>query len=221
MGLMEESELLAKLGVYSVFNQVNMDGPDQAPRMTQAYGNRTGGVQQGNTNLTKAHAFQTATDRFDTGDYRAWMTTLPEIEYLLSELDRRNISQRFGGLFLHDDTVAQVSYVVNAADFLQKQAPWLIPIVNQVSGNSAPETLYRSQLYISSPEQYPISGCTNAICDPKSEVASQLRDTVLEVPCGATRCVSRAFGRRPHRRISATKSAGSGILYRHFEWWLV
>ena len=54
----------------------------------------------------------------------------------------------------------------------------------------------------------------------KIEVASQLRDKVLEVPCGATRRVSRAFGRRPHRRISATKSAGSGILYRHFEWWL-
>ena len=54
----------------------------------------------------------------------------------------------------------------------------------------------------------------------KIEVASQLRDKVLEVPCGATRRVSRAFGHGPHRRISATKSAGSGILYRHFEWWL-
>ena len=51
----------------------------------------------------------------------------------------------------------------------------------------------------------------------KIEVASQLRDKVLEVPCGATRRVSRAFGRRPHRAISAKKGAGSGILYRHFE----
>ena len=49
------------------------------------------------------------------------------------------------------------------------------------------------------------------------EVASQLRDKVLEVPCGATRRVSRTFRRRPHRRISATKGAGSGTLYRHFE----
>ena len=37
----------------------------------------------------------------------------------------------------------------------------------------------------------------------KIEVASQLRDKALEVPCGATRRVSRAFGRRPHRAISA------------------
>ena len=51
----------------------------------------------------------------------------------------------------------------------------------------------------------------------KIEVASQLRDKVLEVPCGATRRVSRAFGRRPHRAISAKKGAGSGTLYRHFE----
>jgi hypothetical protein len=36
------------------------------------------------------------------------------------------------------------------------------------------------------------------------------------LPCGATRRVSRAFGRRPHRPISAKKGAGSGTLYRHF-----
>ena len=63
---------------------------------------------EGNTNITM-HSFQTAKDGFDTGDVRAYMTTIPEVEYLLSELERRNISQRFGGLFLHDDTVTQVS----------------------------------------------------------------------------------------------------------------
>ena len=48
--LMEEARQLAALGVYSVFTQVNLQ-PDQQPRTTQAYGNRTGGVVQGNTNL--------------------------------------------------------------------------------------------------------------------------------------------------------------------------
>ena len=35
--VVEESELLAKHGVYSVFSQVNL-APDQKPRSTQAYG---------------------------------------------------------------------------------------------------------------------------------------------------------------------------------------
>jgi len=86
---------------------------------------------------------------------------------LLDELAKRNMSHQFGGVFLHDDTVTQVSYVVQVTEYLAEHAPWLIPIVNQVSGNSAPETLYRSKLYISSPEQYPVSGCTNGECDPK------------------------------------------------------
>ena len=75
--LMEESRLLATQGVYSVFTQVNL-APDQKPRTTQAYGNRTGGVQQGETNITN-HAFQTAKGGFDTGDVRAYMTTIPEV----------------------------------------------------------------------------------------------------------------------------------------------
>ena len=41
-----------------------------------------------------------------------------------------------------------------------------MPVVNQVSGNSGPETLYRSKLFISSPEQYPIQGCNNGECQP-------------------------------------------------------
>ena len=98
----------------SVFTQVNL-APEQEPAATQAYGNRTGGVIQGNTNIT-THSFQAAKNRFDTGDVRSWMSTVPEAEYLLSELERRNISHRFGGLFLHDDTVTQVSYVERVAD---------------------------------------------------------------------------------------------------------
>ena len=59
---------------------------------------------------------------------------------------------------------ALVHAIIHAACL--QHAPWLIPIVNQVSGNSAPETLYRSKLFISSPEQYPITGCNNGICQP-------------------------------------------------------
>ena len=83
-----------------------------------AYGNRTGGVIQGNTNLT-TKSFQSAKNGFDTGDVYAYMTTIPEVQYLLSELEKRNMSQHFAGLFLHDDTVTQVSYVVKVADYLQ------------------------------------------------------------------------------------------------------
>jgi hypothetical protein len=71
------------------------------------------------------------------------------VEYLLSELERRNMSRHFGGVFLADDTVTQVSRVIKIVDYLHEHAPWLIPMVNQVSGNSAPESLYRSNLFIS------------------------------------------------------------------------
>ena len=159
--VMAESAQLASLGIYSVFSQVNL-APDQKPRATQAYGNRTGGVVQGNTNLTHK-SFQSATAGFDTGDARSYMQTVPEVEYLLAELERRNASRRFGGLFLHDDTVTQVSYVVRVTQYLRKHAPWLIPIVNQVSGNSGPAELYRTGLFIASPEQYPIH-CVDGNC---------------------------------------------------------
>ena len=78
------------------------------------------------------HSFQSAKNRFDTGDVRSWMCTVPETKYLLAELERRNISHRFGGLFLHDDTVTQVSYVEKVTEYLHDHAPWMIPIVNQV-----------------------------------------------------------------------------------------
>jgi hypothetical protein len=162
--ILAESGQAAEHGIMSVFTQVNL-APEQEPMATQAYGNRTGGVIQGNTNIT-THSFQTSKNRFDTGDVRSWMSTIPETEYLLSELERRNISHRFGGLFLHDDTVTQVSYVEKVTEYLHEHAPWMIPIVNQVTGNSAPETLYRSKLYISSPEQYPAHGCVNGECEP-------------------------------------------------------
>jgi hypothetical protein len=74
--VMEESGQLAAQGVMSVFSQVNF-APDQKPRATQAYGNRTGGVVQGNTNLTK-HSFQSWTNEFDTGSVRSYMSTIPE-----------------------------------------------------------------------------------------------------------------------------------------------
>lgn len=119
------------------------------------------------------HSFQSAKNRFDTGDVRSWMSTVPETEYLLAELERRNISHRFGGLFLHDDTVTQVSYVEKVTEYLHQHAPWMIPIVNQVDGNSGPETLYRSKLYISSPEQYPVHGCVNGECQPGIPVTAE------------------------------------------------
>ena len=83
---------------------------------------------------------------------------------MLEEFHKRNISHRWGGLFLHDDTVTQESYVIRVSECLSQNAPWMIPVVNEQMGNSGPETLYRSKLFISSPEQYPISGCINGSC---------------------------------------------------------
>ncbi|KAL1524010.1 hypothetical protein AB1Y20_018925 [Prymnesium parvum] len=105
--VLEESRLLAEKGVMSVFTQVQLVG-DQQPRATQAYGNRTGGVVRAGSNIT-THAYQSFKNHFDTGDVRSYMETVPEVEYFLSELERRNISHRFGGLFLADDTVTQAS----------------------------------------------------------------------------------------------------------------
>ena len=232
--ILKESEQMAALGILSVFSQVNLS-PDQKPRATQAYGNRTGGVIQGNTNIT-TKAFQSGKGHFDTGDVRSWMMTVPEVEYFLAELDRRNISHRFGGLFLADDTVTQVSRVVKVVEYLQQHARWLIPMVNQVlrymcipshtvtyrhtpshtvtyryiplhtvtyryipshtvtyptvnqvSGNSAPESLYRSKLYISAPEQYPIHGCINGACEPGIPITPETikNNTAFNATAGA------------------------------------
>ena len=62
--------------------------------------------------------------------------------------------------------VVRTEWLSGSRPFGCDSAPWLIPIVNQVSGNSGPETLYRTGLYISSPEQYPINGCNNGVCQP-------------------------------------------------------
>ena len=154
--LVEESRQLAEHGVMTVWAQGPI-APQQRPRTTVAYGNKTGGIVQGSTNLT-LHTLGRDWDHFDTGDVRAWATTIPEIEWMVSDFERRNISHRFGGLFLHDDTVTEPSMVVATAEYLQQHAPWLIPIVNQVGGNSAPQSLYRSKLFIASPEQYQSQG---------------------------------------------------------------
>jgi hypothetical protein len=144
----EQSEQLAKLGVLSVFTSGTNPIPhSQFPRDTVAYGNRTGGVIPGNKNLTKA-PFAFNPGGWEKGVARAFMITVPEVEYMLQVFAERNISHRWGGLFLHDDTVTQESYVIKVAEYLSEKAPWMVPIVNQQMGNSGPETLYRSKLCV-------------------------------------------------------------------------
>jgi hypothetical protein len=195
-----QSALLAARGVLSVFPYgANPLPHEQLPAETMAYGNRTGGVVGGNTNLcaptckltrpaaalgsvrefaeTSAEtsacdvcgrttkSFQNSFNGdWKLGRVRSFMYTVPEVEYMLEEFERRNITRRWGGVFMHDDTVTQTAWVQDVADYLQQRAPWLVPIVNQQMGNSGPETLYRSGLFVSSPEQYPIHGCVNGSC---------------------------------------------------------
>ncbi|KAL1524011.1 hypothetical protein AB1Y20_018926 [Prymnesium parvum] len=73
--------------------------------------------------------------------------------------------------------LSQASNVIEIAEYLKEHAPWLIPMVNQVGGNSGPETLYRSKLFISAPEEYPISGCLGGECQPGVPITPEtLRD---------------------------------------------
>ena len=182
--LVNESRQLADHGVLSVFARGPLT-PLQMPRDTVAYGNATGGIVQGSTNLT-THTLGGDKNHFDTGDVSAWATTVPEVKWMLSEFARRNISHQFGGIFLHDDTVTQVRPVVAMATYLQEHAPWLIPIVNNVGGNSAPQSLYRSKLFIASPEQYPIKGCVNSSCTTDAVTPACLKaQTCMNASAGA------------------------------------
>jgi hypothetical protein len=45
---------------------------------------------------------------------------------------------------VHDDTLTQTGATIKAAAYLRAHAPWMVPIVNEVGGNSGPQTLILS-----------------------------------------------------------------------------
>lgn len=88
---------------------------------------------------------------------------MPELAYIVSVFRERGVLEQFGAVQMHDDTVTQSGDTIASVAWLQANAPSLVPIVNQVGGASAPQSLYRSDLFISSPEQYPIQ-CPDGNC---------------------------------------------------------
>ena len=162
--IVQASAKLESLGVMTVFETENgcNEQLSGAGGTTTSYGNRTGGIIEAQTNITSKsdHGGRVLAEGqrvFSKGQ------TVPELRYITSELQRRNVSHRFAGVFVHDDTLTQTGHTIAAANWLRENENWFIPIVNQVSGNSGPQTLYRSGLFISSPEQYPIK-CMNGTC---------------------------------------------------------
>lgn len=150
------SDALARLGLLTVFNTDNMCNAQLERAGSVAYGNRTGGIVEAHVNLTA----RAAPAGGDGSSIASKGHTVPELEYIASELQKRGVAEQFGAIQLHDDTVVQSGQTIAAAEWLKAHAPWLVPIVNQVGGNSGPQTLHRAGLFVSSPEQYPIQ------CDP-------------------------------------------------------
>ena len=157
---MDASDALAKLGILTVFNTDNMCNRQMLLSPTQAYGNVTGtgehGVLiEGHVNLTaKAPGFLLPAGKRVISKGQS----VPELQWITGELAKHSRLEQFAGIQMADDTVVQNGREDTSAAWLQQHAPTFLPFVNQVSGTSAPQSLYRSGYPVSSPEQYPI-GC--------------------------------------------------------------
>ena len=154
------SNTFAKRGILTVFNTGNACNKQLALSPTVAYGNRTGGTIEGHTNITAKGPGATRKE----GD-RAYTKgqTVPELQYITSELQKRGVLDQFAGIQMHDDTEVQTGETIDGANWLHEHAKSFVPFVNQVGGVSGPQTLYRSNLFISAPEEYAIN-CPNSDC---------------------------------------------------------
>ena len=136
------SDALSALGILTVFNTGNECNEQLARSPTVAYGNATGGVIEGFVNLTARApggpqwAGQTA---------RSKGTTVPELAYITAELHRRGVASQFAAVQVHDDTLTQTGATIKATAWLRTHEPWMVPLVNQVGGNSGPQTLHRGR----------------------------------------------------------------------------
>jgi len=155
------SDALSSLGILTVFNTDNDCNEQLARSPTVAYGNATGGIIEGFVNLTSKAP----------GGYPQWTgqvarskgTTVPELAYITAELLRRGVASQFAAIQVHDDTLTQTGATIKATGWLRSHAPWMVPLVNEVGGNSGPQTLHRSGLFIAAPEQYPLT-CPDSNC---------------------------------------------------------
>ena len=83
------------------------------------------------------------------------------------------MDSQFAAIQAHDDTLTQTGATLKAAAYLRAHAPWLVPIVNEVGGNSGPQTLHRSGLFVAAPEQYPLA-CPDSDCSAINATAGAL-----------------------------------------------
>jgi hypothetical protein len=160
--LIQGAEEFSERGVMSIFD---MENECKDSLVTQAFGNKTGGIVEIHSNITARAASGHLYNGSDPVASRVWSKgrTVPELEYITAELKRRGVAELFAGIQMHDDTLTQTGETIAGAEWLRAHSPELVPIVNQVSGNSGPQTLYRSGLFISAPEQYPIR-CIDGNC---------------------------------------------------------
>ena len=165
--ILEASDALARLGLMTVFNTGNMCNRQLERSKSQAYGNATGGLIFGHANLT-ARAQPGPNWRVQSKALSKGQS-VPELRWLTTELARRGKLDQFAGIQMHDDTIVQTGREIEGAAWLQANAPTFIPLVNQVSGTSGPQSLYRSGYFISAPEQYPIR-CPHGNCTAASGV---------------------------------------------------
>ena len=114
--IVEASKKLARLGILSVFSAGNGCNVQLQNASTIAFGNRTGGLVPGYTNITNKAPDAWPPQQQWTGQRAIGKgATVPELEYIVPELLARNVSDNFGGVFLRDDTETEFNSVISAA----------------------------------------------------------------------------------------------------------
>ena len=155
------ADALSKLGLLSIFMTGNGCNQQLSRSPTKTYGNVSSKGRvlfEAHVNLTgRAHPGGTISGTTYYGlSIFSKGQSVPELQYITSELRRRGKLSSFAGIQMHDDTVVQNQIEIDGAAWLQQNEPSFVPFVNQVSGTSAPQSLYRSGYFVSAPEQYPI-----------------------------------------------------------------
>lgn len=85
--------------------------------------------------------------------------TAKEVEWVVNELRRRNLTDTVAQYFLHDDDAAASGAVEDSVRWLNANAPQITPQTNTFP-DSGPESLYRTRQFIYSPEEYAVTGTT-------------------------------------------------------------
>ena len=106
------------------------------------------------------------TDATDPASSMHYLTQ-PEVAWLVSELERRNLSHIIGALELQDDTIFMGAPYVETIRWVKEHAPSMVPKCNTGSEGS----LYASRQPVASPEWYAIdSDTTNATLDTDNQL---------------------------------------------------